>query len=121
MPKTMPAATIDTTDEIAPVYEFALGPDEKPLHFPLHNAHVIINGNRATISLPRPHQPNLILDKLMNVAEPKPVAGRGRRSKGEDSGVIITGVSERMLKQGMAAADAIVSFTVTGFNVTGVR
>lgn len=123
MPKTYPSATIDTSDETALVYEWALGERDaegepiKPLRFPLHNVHVIVNGNRATISLPRPHQPNLVLDKLMNVAEPK-TAG-GRRNKGE--GVVVTGVSERMLKQGIIAADAVVSFTVSGFNVTGVR
>lgn len=139
MPKTLPSATVDTTEEAAPLYQWALREYKvdargepvrdndgqlipiNPLDFPLHNATVVVNGSRATISIPRAGKPHCVVDKLLQVAEPKAVAPRARRArKGDpdDKSFIITGISERMLKQGIAPEDAVVTFTVTGTNVT---
>ena len=135
MPLTLPSATIDTDPETAETYEWALGEyktDAKgrpvrengeliPINglvFPLGNTMVVWNGSRATISLPRAGKPNLVLDKLMSAPEPKRTTKRGTRGKPEIDQYTFTGISERLLKQGIKPEDATVTFIVTGDNLT---
>lgn len=143
MPLILPAATIDCDAELQDVYEWALAEFQvdddgrpvlddgkmipiNPLSFPLSNVMVAINGSRATLSLPRVGKANCVLDKLMNVPEPKAVkqpASKTRR-RGEsqaDEVYLLTGVSERLLKKGILAEDATVTFTVSGTNITGQK
>lgn len=136
MPLTLPSATVDTDDDTAPTYRWALGEyktdadgmpvreiDGKlipinPLEFPLHNAMVVWNGSRATISLPRAGKANLVLDKLLRAPEPKKTSKRGGRGKPDEDQYTFTGVSERLLKMNIQPEHATVTFTVTGVNLT---
>lgn len=99
-------ATVDVDKETAEAYEYAIDEDT-PLEFPLGGCQVVWNGDRATISVARPEQPDFILDRLIEAAEPK------KLSKGKKELMTLTGQSEYLHDRGVADEHGVVTFTIT--------
>lgn len=99
-------AQIDTDEDTASVYEYALGEDE-PITFPLDGVMITHVGRRAvlTIAAPDPNAPRVVLDRIKG-DEPK------RQTSGGKTVYMITGASERLYMAGLDAEEQQVSFTI---------
>lgn len=108
-------ATIDCPRDQRKLYEYARqefdddGNPINPIQFPLKGVQVAHNGGRASITIPRPGKAAFVLDRI-KCSEPE------RSQRGDKITWTITGSSERVYRQGINPADAIVTFTVTDYD-----
>lgn len=110
------SATIDCQKDQAKIYEWARGEyspaDEdgntepiNPIKFPLQDVNITVHGSRAVISITRPGQADLILDRLVRATIEQ--AGRGGSKTWT-----LAGQSERLYMANIDPADAGVTFGI---------